>query len=89
MQIHINNYVQHIKLTKKNWINTHQLYTPTKKGEMGMIRLNEFLQSIKVSWIKRYCIRKVDDHWADNIDTHFKLTKNTRTNLLDYGPKYQ
>ena len=54
---------------------------------MGMIRLDAFLQTINVSWVWRYCIQKVDDHWADIIDTHFKLTKNTRTDLLHYGPE--
>ena len=51
IQNHKNNFVQDIPLTKKNWINSHQVYTPPKNGGMGMIKLDDFIQGIKVSWI--------------------------------------
>ena len=52
IQQHINNYVMNISLHNKNWINSELLYTETTKGGMGMIRLEDFLHSIKVSWIR-------------------------------------
>ena len=75
-----------ITLNSKNWINTDLLYTTTQKGGMGMIRLEDFLYSIKVSSIRRYCVDKLDDHWAERIDNHFQLTKDSRHTLMVYGP---
>ena len=83
IQNHINNFIQDIPLTKKNWINSHQLYTRPKNGGMGMIKLDDFIQAIKVSWIRRYCINKIEDHWADIIDTKLDLTPDTRIELLE------
>ena len=73
-QIQINNYVNDIKPNGRNWINNEQLYTPTEKGGLGMIRLNDFYDAIKVSWIRCYAIDMIDDHWAEMIDTHYALT---------------
>jgi hypothetical protein len=47
-QTTINNYVQDIPIKKRNWINTNQMYTPPKQGGMGMIKLDNFIQAIKV-----------------------------------------
>ena len=48
----INNFVQGISIEKKNWINTNQMYAPTKQGGLGMVKLEDFTQAIKVSWIR-------------------------------------
>ena len=37
--------------------------------------------------MKRYCIDKLDDHWADKLDTFFNVTHNTRHNVLKFGPE--
>ena len=52
-----------------------------------MIRLTDFLHSIKCSCIRRYCIDKLNDHWADKIDSFFGLTNETRHTLLSFGPE--
>ena len=52
-----------------------------------MIRLESFIQAIKVSWIKRYSIDKIDDNWADMIDTFFQITPNTRHIIHNFGPE--
>ena len=43
-----------------------------------MIKLAEFTSAIKVSWIKRYTVDKIDDHWADMIDDYLNLTPDTK-----------
>ena len=85
IQTTINNFVQDIPITKKNWINSNQMYTPPKQGGMGMIKLEDFIQAIKVSWIRRYCIQLIDDHWADLIEQKLGLTIETRAEILEYG----
>ena len=52
-----------------------------------MIKLEDFMNAIKVAWIKRYCIDMIDDHWADIIDEHYKLSTCRRKNLLEFGPE--
>ena len=50
-----------------------------------MIRLESFMKVIKVSWIKRYSVDRIDDHWADMIDTFLKITPDTRHTIHDFG----
>ena len=83
----INNFVMGIKENSKNWISKDLLYTQTSKGGFGMIKLEDFMKAIKVAWIKRYCIDMIDDHWADIIDEHYKLSTCRRKNLLEFGPE--
>ena len=83
----INNFVMGIKAENKHWISKDLLYTPTSKGGFGLIRLNDFTKAIKCSWVKRYCIDKLDDHWADKLDTILNLTPDTRYQITQYGPE--
>ena len=83
----INAFVLVIKLGGRHWISMDLLYEPTKNGGFGIINLHHFTQAIKCSWIKRYCIDNLDDHWADLLDKHFNITKNSRTSILSYGPE--
>ena len=52
-----------------------------------MIRLESFVKAIKVSWIKRYSMDKIDDNWADMIDTFLHLTPDTRHTIHKFGPE--
>ena len=83
----INSFVLDIKPGGRHWISKDLLYEPTKKGGFGIIKLADFTRAIKCSWIKRYCVDQLDDHWADLLDKHFSLTPNTRKNILTYGPE--
>ena len=87
MQTMINNYIMGISSNSKNWINKDLIYTHTSKGGFGMVRLEDFMRAIKISWIKRYCIDKIDDHWADIIDNYFHLLPDSRKTLLKFGPE--
>ena len=83
----INAFVLGIKLGGRHWISKDLLYAPTKNGGFGIINLHHFTQAIKCSWIKRYCIDNLDDHWADLLDKHFNITRESRTSILAYGPE--
>ena len=87
IQTLINNFVMGIECTKKHWINRDLMYTHTSQGGFGMIRLESFFKAIKVSWIKRYSVDKIDDNWADIIDTFLHLTPDTRHIIHNYGPE--
>ena len=76
-----------INAEKKHWISKDLLYTPTSQGGFGIIHLHNFTKAIKCSWVKRYCIDKLDDHWADILDTFLKLTPDTRHTITLFGPE--
>ena len=87
LQTLINNFVMGIESHNKHWINKDIIYTSTSRGGFGMIRLESFMKAIKVSWIKRYCVDKIDDNWADIIDSFFKITPDTRHTINNFGPE--
>ena len=76
-----------IESNNKHWISKEIIYTHTTKGGFGMIRLENFIKAIKVSWVKRYSIDMIDDNWADMIDTFFQITPNTRHTIHKFGPE--
>ena len=76
-----------IESHNKHWINKDLIYTPISQGGFGLIRLDSFTNAIKVSWIKRYTIDKIDDNWADIIDNFFQLTSDTRHTIHSFGPE--
>ena len=78
IQTLINNFVMGIESHNKHWISKEIIYTHTTKGGFGMICLENFIKAIKVSWVKRYSIDKIDDNWADIIDTFFQIAPDTR-----------
>ena len=61
------------------------LYGRKSEGGFGMIRVDDFFNGLKCSWIKRYCVDKIDDHWADLLDQQLKLTPPTRQRMLEFG----
>ena len=76
-----------IENNNKHWISKEIIYTHTTKGGFGMIHLENFIKAIKVSWIKRYSIDKIDDNWADIIDTFFQFSPDTRHIIHTFGPE--
>ena len=75
------------KAQNKHWISKDLLYTSTCKGGLGIIQLHNFTKAIKCSWVKRYCIDKLDDHWADKLDSFFNITPDTRYTITKFGPE--
>ena len=76
-----------IESTNKHWINKDIIYTHTTKGGFGLIRLESFIKAIKISWIKRYSVDKIDDNWADIIDSFFQISPDTRDTIHKFGPE--
>ena len=52
-----------------------------------MINLENFIAALKTSWIRRYVIDRLDDQWADLVDTHLGISMLEREKILDYGPE--
>ena len=61
------------------------IYGKKSDGGFCMIRIYDFFHGLKCSWVRRYVIDMVDDHWADLLDIHLKLTPPTRRHVLDFG----
>ena len=80
-------YVLGIKPGGRKWMNQHTLYSHSSEGGMGMINLKNFIPALKTSWVRRYVIDKLDDHWADLVDSHLGIARENRDKILDYGPE--
>ena len=52
-----------------------------------MINLESFFSALKTSWVRRYVIDKLDDRWADMVDSHLGINMLERDIVLDYGPE--
>ena len=87
LQNQIDDYVLGIKPGGRKWMNHHALYAHTSEGGMGMINLKNFVPALKTSWVRRYVIDKLDDHWADLVDSFFNISIENRDKILEYGPE--
>ena len=52
-----------------------------------MIKIKDFFNSIKTSWIRRY-VNGLDDHWADMLDENLNCDINSRDYLLKMGAEH-
>ena len=68
-------------------MNLQTLYSHSLVGGMRMINLVNFISALKTSWIRRYVIDKLDDHWADLVDNHLGIEMEKQDRILDYGPE--
>ena len=64
-------------------MNNPTLYSHSSAGGMGMINLENFISALKTSWVRRYVIDKLDDHWADMVDSHLGISMLERDIVLD------
>ena len=90
IQDNLNSFIFHNRANKTEAkVNIHEkeevLYGRKSDGGYGMLRVDDFFHGLKSSWVKRYAIDKVDDHWADMLDIHLKLTPPTRQLMLELG----
>ena len=58
---------------------------PQLRRRHGYDQLGKF--HLKTSWIRRYVIDKLDDHWAYMVDMHLGINMMERDKVLDYGPE--
>ena len=76
---------------KKNqlWIDSETLCNDKKSGGFGCINIKDFFSGLKLSWIRRYALNKINDHWCDIIDTLCGIENiNDRPKILSWGPEY-
>ena len=55
------------------------------QGGLGMVKVSDFFHSLKCSWIRRYTIGLLNDHWTDQLDQILQLSPATRENMLLWG----
>ena len=86
----LNNLIMHnckhdpIK-TKRNWLNKEVFFGHTSQGGLNLPKVSEFLKGFKCSWIRHYAVSKLDDHWADQINSFLNLTPDTWEDMLIWG----
>ena len=59
--------------SKGPWLTPEVLYGPISQGELNMVKVDAFYHLLKCSWIRRYAIGLINDHWADMLDQIFGL----------------
>merc|ERR1712055_226683 len=67
------------------WINQDILYGNKNLGGFNAIRVSDFILSLKTSWMHRYAVAKVNDHWCDQLDTILGVDYITREDFLHWG----
>ena len=50
-----------------------------------MFDAESFFNSLKISWVKRFCIDLIDDHWCDLLDRELNTNKLERSNICQWG----
>ena len=66
--------------TRRKWMKEDLLYTSKEKGGIGFFKLTEFIDAIKITWIRRYGMG-TSDHWCDIIDNKIGLNEWNRKNV--------
>ena len=81
---HIHNFVKTrstLASGNRNWIHPDILYGLKSEGDFNFIDVQNFFKSLKIYWIKRYATDKLDDHWADTIDTNLGIGTSNRAQV--------
>ena len=74
---------------KPLWIDSETLCNDKKLGGFGCINIKDFFSGLKLSWIRRYALNKINDHWCDIIDTLCGIEDiNDRKKILSWGSEY-
>ena len=84
------NIPQKMILPKKKplWIDSETLCNDKNLGGFGCIKIKDF-SGLKLSWIRRYALNKINDHWCDILDTLCGRSDITdRKEMLIWGSEY-
>ena len=74
---------------KHLWIDSETLCNDKKAGGFGCINIKDFFSGLKLSWIRRYALNQINDHWCDIIDTLCGIENiNDRPKILGWGSEY-
>ena len=97
IQSQINLFVYQNKLgTKENpnfkkWVPEDIYHGGKPIGGFRMIKIADFFQSLRLSWIRRYAIghgQPLDDHWCDILDMILDVTPQERLSILNRGSEF-
>ena len=83
----INDYIMNIGTANRKWISKDKIYAPINKGGLNCINLTDFFHSIRINWMHRYICQNYDDFWTSILDQFLNVDKNTRRNILKWGPE--
>ena len=82
---------QKMILPKKKtlWIDSETLCNDKKLGGFGCINIKDFFSGLKLGWIRRYALDKINDHWCDILDTLCGIEDiSDRKKMLSWGSEY-
>ena len=101
IQSQLDYYINHGKNTPKTgavgplekkenlWVDTKSLCNDKTNGGFGCINIKDFFTGLKLSWLRRYAIQQIDDHWCDILDTECGITnKSDRIKILGWGAEF-
>ena len=72
--------------TKRSWISQDLMYTPKEKGGVGFFNLTDFIDGLRITWVRRYG-QGTSDHWCDILDIHLGLNEWNRAKIWKMGDK--
>merc|ERR1712215_71318 len=97
IQAQINLFVYNNKVGRKEnpnfkkWV-PEDIYHGCKPiGGFKIIKINDFFQSLRLSWIRRYAIgngQPLMDHWCDILDMILDVTPQERMSIINRGSEF-
>jgi len=70
-------------------VDSKSLCNDKEKGGFGCINIKDFFTGLKLSWLKRYAIQQIDDHWCDILDHECGISeKADRIKILGWGAEF-
>ena len=77
-----------IRDSDHHWISDQKLYAPTIKGGLNCIELNTFFLALQMNLFKMNNNYKYDNFWTLTLDKFFKVSRQNRISILNYGSEY-
>ena len=63
--------------------------TAKKNGGFRCINIKDIFSGLKLSWIRRYALNKINDHWCDIIDKECGIEDpKDRQKILGWGSEF-
>ena len=75
----------------KKWVPEDIYHGGKPIGGFRMIKIADFFQSLRLSWIRRYAIgneKPLYDHWCDILDTILEVTPQERLSIINRGSEF-
>ena len=75
----------------KTWVKEDIYHGGKPLGGFRMIKIADFFQSLRLSWVRRYAIghgKPLDDHWCDILDAILEVSPQERLSILNRGSEF-